>query len=177
MDSNAFLKDSKTFQFQLIIFNFFSLLWKLAMKLIFNQFLSMELQCGYNRRAVLFKFSDADENQNFWHLIWIFRRKLCSRRICFVSDHRLDLVSSTVSLSHPNSLYVFPKFLFTKSNRERMPKKRFFGQHFPKSAQKRLFWPGFFQSFARGAKNVSKSGGIFYCFKRARKVNLVELEK
>ena len=52
----------------------------------------------------------------------------------------------------------------------------FFCQNFSKSAQKRLFGLFFFQKFACRAENSAKIGAK-QCFRRAVKINLVDLKK
>ena len=67
--------------------------------------------------------------------------------------------------------------IYTNFEGERAPKKRvFFCLNFPKSAQKVLFDLFFFQKIACGAENFAQTGS-FYCFGRARKINLIDLKK
>ena len=57
----------------------------------------------------------------------------------------------------------------------RAKKRQFFGQNFPKYAQKLLFWLFFFE-LACGATSVAKIGS-FSCFESAQKISLVDLKK
>ena len=57
----------------------------------------------------------------------------------------------------------------------RAEKTRFFGQNFPKIAEKRLFGLFFFKILSATQKIWSKSG--LYSDRRAQKINLVNLKK
>ena len=59
---------------------------------------------------------------------------------------------------------------------ERAPKKRDFFVKIFQKVPKNGFFDLFFQKIACGAENLSKTGS-FYCFGRARKINLIDLKK